>query len=180
MYLPKPGNYTVRDIRSLPYGQRAELIDGQIYYMPLQSMRHKEIITKLIVIINDLITKNKQLYRVLPSPSGVFLNKNSKNYFEPDISVVCDQNKIKDKGCVGAPDWIIEAALSSSYQTDYYIKLFKYHSIGVREYWIVDCTGNTVHAYDFEHGNFKKYTFNDKASVGIFDGWEIDFSQIKF
>ena len=64
--------------------------------------------------------------------------KNDKTYVEPDISVVCDENKLDDKGCNGAPDWIIEIVSPGSRRMDYGIKLFKYRSAGVREYWIVD------------------------------------------
>lgn len=27
---------------------------------------------------------------------------------EPDISVICNPDKLTDKSCTGAPDWIIE------------------------------------------------------------------------
>lgn len=70
---------------------------------------------------------------------------------EPDISVVCDKNKLNDKGCNGAPNWIIEIVSPGSQRMDYMIKLFKYRTSGVREYWIVDSKDETVTVYDFEH-----------------------------
>ena len=72
------------------------------------------------------------------APFAVFLNADDKNYVEPDISVICDKSKLTDKGCNGAPDWIIEIVSSGSRRMDYYTKLFKYRTAGVREYWIVD------------------------------------------
>ena len=57
---------------------------------------------------------------------------------EPDISVICDPDKLDDRGCKGAPDWVIEIVSPSSKKMDYLLKLLKYHSCGVKEYWIVD------------------------------------------
>ena len=67
-----------------------------------------------------------------------------KNYVVPDISVICDANKLTDKGCTGAPDWTIEIVSPGSRRMDYYTKLFKYRSAGVREYWIVDPGKNRI------------------------------------
>ena len=66
----------------------------------------------------------------------MFLYNDDINYFEPDISVICDLSKLDEKGCHGAPDWIIEIVSPSSKQMDYLIKLIRYHTAGVREYWI--------------------------------------------
>ena len=57
---------------------------------------------------------------------------------EPDISVICDNGKLDDRGCNGAPDWVIEIVSQSSQRMDYLTKLFKYRTAGVREYWIVN------------------------------------------
>ena len=70
---------------------------------------------------------------------------------EPDISVICDKNKLDEHGCNGAPDWVIEVISPSDPQRDYGVKLFKYRAAGVREYWIVNPMKNTVTVYDFEN-----------------------------
>ncbi|MDE5589145.1 MAG: Uma2 family endonuclease [Acetatifactor sp.] len=72
------------------------------------------------------------------APYAVFLNADETNYVEPDISVICDKSKLDERGCNGAPDWIIEVVSPSTERMDYGIKLFKYRSAGVREYWIVN------------------------------------------
>ena len=84
------------------------------------------------------IRKNNGECEVFPAPFAVFLNDDDMNYVEPDISVICDKNKISDKGCQGAPDWVIEIISPSSMAMDYFTKLFQYQKSGVREYWIVD------------------------------------------
>ena len=60
------------------------------------------------------------------------------NYVEPDISIICDPDKLNDKGCNGAPDWIIEIVSPSSRKMDYITKTNLYMNAGVKEYWIVD------------------------------------------
>lgn len=76
------------------------------------------------------------------------MNENDKNYVEPDISVICDTDKLNDKGCNGAPDWIIEIVSPGSRRMDYSVKLFKYRSAGVREYWIVDPEKHRITVHD--------------------------------
>lgn len=107
---------------------------------------------------------------MLPAPFAVFLNENDKNYVEPDISVICDKNKITDKGCNGAPDWVIEIVSPSSKQMDYYKKLFKYRTAGVREYWVVDPERELVTIYNFEEDSMKEYSFDIDIPVGIYEG----------
>lgn len=163
--------YTIDDIYALPDGERAELIDGQIYYMAPPGRIHQKISWKLHQAIANYIDRNKGTCEVYAAPFAVFLNE--KNYVEPDISVICDKNKLTDKGCNGAPDWIIEIVSSSSRRVDYYKKLFKYRTAGVREYWIVDPEKERVTVYNFEKETADEYTFNISVPVGIFDGFSI-------
>lgn len=176
MPLPKKGTYTIGDIYALPDGERAELIDGNIYYMAPPSRKHQRAVTELSTIINNYIKSSNGLCEVDLAPFAVFLDENDKNYVEPDISVICDKNKLTDKGCNGAPDWIIEIVSPSSKRMDYLVKLFKYRSAAVREYWIIDTDKNRVTVYYFETDFMEEYTLADKVKVNIYDDLEIDFS----
>ena len=138
MALAQEKIYTTADIYALPDGERAELIDGQIYFMAPPSRKHQDIAGELFGTIREFIKSNGSSCRPYIAPFAVFLNENDKNYVEPDISVICDPNELHDNGCIGAPDWIIEIVSPSSRPMDYYKKLFKYRTAGVREYWIVD------------------------------------------
>ena len=83
--------------------------------------------------------------------------------------MVCDKTKLDDNGCHGAPDWIIEIISPSTSRMDYGIKLFKYRTAGVREYWIVNPSTRTVNVYDFEHdAGTTQYTFDDEIPVCIY------------
>jgi len=162
--------YTIADIYTLPEGQRAELIDGVIYNMVPPNRIHQKISAILHHQIISYIEKNHGNCEAYAAPFAVFLNEDDKNYVEPDISVVCDKNKLTEKGCIGAPDWIIEIVSPYSQSMDYRIKLFKYRAAGVREYWIVNPRTRTVQVYDFENGTGdSQYSFDDNVSVGIYN-----------
>ena len=181
MALLKEESYTIEDIYALPDGERAELIDGHIYYMAPPSYKHQKLVMELSAIIRNYIKQHKGTCEVLPAPFAVYLDEINNTYVEPDISVICDPNKLDDKGCKGAPDWIIEIVSPASRKMDYLLKLFKYHSAGVREYWIVDPKRETVLCYYFEGDDYPHmYTFDDIIPVMIYDGkLEINFADIK-
>lgn len=180
MPLLKEQAYTVEDIYSLPDGTRAELMDGQIYYMAPPSRRHQRITGALYRKIADYIDANGGSCEVNIAPFAVFLNKDDRNYLEPDISVVCDPGKLNEQGCLGAPDWIIEVVSPGTRRNDYMIKLFKYRSAGVREYWLVDSDKNRITVYDFVGNEQSEYSFSDIVRATIYPDFEIDFDKLKF
>ncbi len=170
--------YTTEDIYSLPNGERAELIDGQIYYMSPPNRRHQKLVNRLSQQITNYIDSKQGECEVYPAPFAVFLNEDDTTYVEPDISVICDTSKLNDRGCFGAPDWIIEIVSPSSKYMDYFTKLMKYRNAGVREYWIVDPLKNLIIAYNLENETVEQYNFSDKVKVSIYKDLEIDFSKI--
>lgn len=170
--------HTLDDIYALPEGERAELIDGKLYMMAPPNRRHQKIVSELHYQISDYIRRRQGACEVYPAPFAVFLNEDQRNYVEPDLSVICDLNKLTDKGCVGAPDWIIEVASPGSQQMDYGVKLFKYRTAGVREYWIVNPMKNTITVFDFdkeEHSG--QYTFQEDIPVCIYEELFIHLSE---
>lgn len=171
-------DHTLEDIYALPDGQRAELIDGQIYLMAPPNTKHQRLLNNINIEISLYLRKKNGKCEVFVAPFAVFINQDCANYVEPDISVICDRNKITDKGCYGAPDWIIEIVSPSSKRMDYYIKLFKYRTSGVREYWIVDSLKQRIMVYNFEHNTMEEYTFSNKVKAGIYENFEIDFSRV--
>ena len=135
--------------------------------------KHQMLVMDLSYQIKDYIKRNKGECNVFPAPFAVFLNENDKNYVEPDISIICDKNKITDKGCNGAPDWVLEIVSPSSKQMDYFKKLFMYRTAGVREYWVVDPERNLVTVYDFEKDSMEEYSFDKEIPVGIYEGFSL-------
>ena len=173
MALPLTELYTVEDIYALPDGERAELIDGEIYYMAPPSRTHQKISGILFAEIHNYIKGKKGKCEVFAAPFAVFLNNDDMNYFEPDIVVICDPSKLDEKGCHGAPDWVIEIVSPGSRSMDYFTKLFKYRTAAVREYWIVDPIKQRVTVYFFEKESVEEYSFGDTVPVGIYEGFSL-------
>ena len=106
---------------------------------------------------------------------------NDKTIVEPDISVICDPNKLTDRRCTGAPDWIMEIISPGTASYDYIRKLNLYADAGVREYWIVDPMEKSVYVYFLEQDSFKvvSYSFQDSINVNIYEDLWIDFKEFE-
>ena len=167
-------------IYALPDGERAELIDGHMYMMAPPSRKHQRISTRLVSIIDRYIEEHKGKCEVYAAPFAVYLDERSNTYVEPDISVICDPDKLDDRGCKGAPDWIIEIVSPASKKMDYLLKLLKYRFAGVKEYWIVDPEKNRVIVYNFTGDeSVNDYTLQDFVKVGIYEDFVIDFGSME-
>lgn len=176
---PKSNAYTTEEIYALPEGERAELIDGRIYNMAPPSTIHQRISPRLSSAIHQYIQANSGTCEVFTAPFAVFLNNDDKTYVEPDISVICKPDLIDDRGCNGAPDWIIEIVSPSSTRMDYFVKLFKYRSAGVREYWIINPMKKTVQTYSFEGDeDSNQYSFEDIINAHIYKDLQIRIADL--
>ena len=111
----------------------------------------------------------------------VYLNGDDSSYLEPDLTVVCDTDKLEEKGCVGAPDMVVEVLSPSSRQMDCLLKLGKYREAGVREYWIIYPDKRTVQVFRFEGKEeefVELYSFDDKIPCGIFPGLHVSLRHL--
>lgn len=172
--------YTEEDYYNLPEDIRAELIDGRIYYQAAPNRKHQRISGELYTIINNYIKSKKGSCQAYAAPFAVKLFKDRKNIVEPDISVICDRDKLTDRGCTGAPDWIIEIVSPGSSSHDYIRKLNLYADAGVREYWIVDPREEKVLVYRLAEEEIKvePHSFQEKVKAGIFEDLWIDFQEV--
>lgn len=173
--------YTVADIEALPEGERAELINGEMFMMASPLLTHQDLLTWLLVRINRYISDRGGKCQVYPAPFAVYIADDQHNYVEPDISVICDLEKLDKKGCHGAPDWIIEIVSPSSQYMDYVRKLSLYQNTGVREYWLVDPERKNITVYGFERKEGPElYSFSDQVKAGIYEDLFIDFGEYVF
>ncbi|MDE6055370.1 MAG: Uma2 family endonuclease [Lachnospiraceae bacterium] len=172
--------YTEDDYYNLPEDVRAELIDGQFYNISAPSRMHQTILMELSGTIREYLKSKGGSCRVYPAPFAVKLFKKQETIVEPDISVICDKDKLTDRGCTGAPDWIVEIVSPSNPGHDYIHKLNLYADAGVREYWIVDPRTERIIVYYLEQSDFQMetYTFQDNIKVNIYDNLYIDFSEL--
>jgi len=176
-----PKKITYEEWLELDNNEDTELIDGIVYlrYGPGKhsgpSTRHQRISRKMGTHITNFLEGQKcELFYDL----SVRLNTNTT--VRPDISVICDPDKIDDKGCNGAPDLIIEILSPSNMADDVWTKRNKYLIAGVKEYWIVDPMNNEVDVYILEDGEYHgtKYSKKDIIPVATLPGCEIDLSAI--
>ena len=179
MPLLKNNTYTSEDYWNLPEGERAELINGQFYAMAPPSRIHQKLIHELSLVIGNHIKKNRGDCEVYPDPFAVNLDAENHDWVEPDISVICDRNKLTDRGCSGAPDFIIEVVSPASRRHDYSIKNTLYSQTGVREYWIVDPDKERTTVYHYEDDAAPMiFTFDQKIRVGIYGDLHITISEL--
>lgn len=109
-------------------------------------------------------------------------DKDIKNVVEPDITIVCNDSKLDERGCKGSPDLIVEILSPSSGKIDRVDKFNKYEKAGVEEYWVVEPGQNLVSVFILQsngrYGRTEMYTEQDKIKVSIFPDLEIDLKSV--
>lgn len=179
MPLLKEKTYTIKDIYDLPEGQRAELIDGQLYDMAPPSRIHQKLVSRFTQILGQHISSKGGDCEVYPAPFAVFLSADEGIYVEPDISVICDKDKLSDRGCEGAPDFIIEVVSPSSRKMDYSTKNTLYSDAGIREYWIVDPAKERTTVYRYEEDAAPTIIpFDQAIQAGIYSDLSITIADL--
>jgi Uma2 family endonuclease len=156
--------YTYGDYKTWPEDERWELIDGTAWNMsPAPNRYHQKLVSQLMrPILNHLEANHCEVYTapfdvLLPDHPGQEEDE-VNTVVQPDISVICDKRKLTEKGCTGAPDWIIEILSAYTSHKDMSIKYELYQRHGVREYWIVDPGNRYVHVYLLdEDGRYPDY-----------------------
>lgn len=180
--------YTYADYLSWPEEERIEIIEGIPYSQAAPSRVHQEILSELHrQIANFLVGKDCKVY---PAPFHVVLDldeemedeKDQKNVFEPDITIICDQSKLDDHSCKGSPDLIIEIISPSTARRDKIEKFNKYEQAKVREYWIVEPQEKMVSAFTLQqnqrYGRPDLYTDEELIKVSIFEDLTIDLRMV--
>ena len=186
MPIPKEERYTFADILNWDIDARIELIDGIPFMMAPPSTEHQRILMEILGQLYNFLQGKK--CQVFPAPFGVRLFSEKEDrpedetgLLEPDITVVCDRNKLDEHGCKGAPDFIVEILSPSSQRRDRLEKYNLYQMAGVREYWIVDPERKLVQAVALEDGQYplpQVYTAADKAPVSVLEGCVIDLEKV--
>lgn len=175
----KPELITLTQYEALPEDKRAEVFEGTVYNMAGPSQIHQALSMQLSNIIFNYIKNKNGQYSVFTAPFDVKLSDTPLTIVQPDIMVVCDKNKLDEKRCNGAPDFIIEITSPGNSSDDYIRKLYYYKKYGVREYWIVDSKRKIITVNFFENNIVSvQYPFDSIIKVNIYDDLFIDFSEI--
>lgn len=167
--------YRVEDVKQLCAGVRVEIIDGKFHTMSTPKRMHQFLSMNISARIFNHIEKNKGKCHIYTAPLGVRLFSDDETWVEPDILVVCKRKEIlRDYGCDGAPDMIVEIVSPNNAFHDYVTKLMKYQQAGVREYWIVDPRTERVSVIYFEDTEKnEEYKYEDVIKSYVLEGFEI-------
>jgi len=169
------------------FQDRVELIKGKIFKMsPAPSRVHQEISRNIFNPIANFL-KN-QYCKVYSAPFDVRFPKESKedkNVFtvlQPDICVVCDRSKLDDRGCIGAPDLVVEILSPGNTKVELLHKYQVYQEFGVKEYWVVSQSDQSILIYTLnEFGKFqpsKIFTLSEKVTSSVLLGFELALDDV--
>ena len=168
--------------------KRRELYNGLVKIMSAPRRKHQKI---SVIILNNIFNylKNKKC-EVYAAPFDVRLpengDKDNKKIFtvvQPDIVVVCDPKKLDEKGCIGAPDLIVEILSPSTGNRDLKDKFLIYEKHGVKEYWVANPDLNNIQIFILDEA-LKKYQFQgtfiegDDVSPSMFPDLIIKIDEI--
>ncbi len=180
------GGYTYADYLKFDMDYMVEVIRGKLYKMsPAPGSTHQEVSTNLVTEIG-LFLKGKSC-KLFSAPFDVILPIKTKDFrksetvVQPDLSVICDPSKIKEQGCFGPPDWIIEILSPNTSKKDLQDKYDVYEEAGVNEYWIVMPKSQVVEVYLLENNRYRRagaYVYEDTVSPVTLPGLEISLPEV--
>ena len=175
--------FTYADYRAWPEDERWELINGEAYAMAAPGLAHQTVVGEMFrQIANHLVGKPCRPF-VAPFdvrlPRGKEADDDVTTVVQPDISVICDPAKLDERGCRGAPDWVIEVLSPSTAAKDQIQKLAAYERAGVREVWLVHPTDYVVIVYTLSAaGSYGKPAIHETRETlapGLFPGLLIEW-----
>ncbi|QQK81994.1 Uma2 family endonuclease [Salicibibacter cibi] len=188
--MPNPVNrYTYRDYLQWDDGERWELIHGVPYNMsPAPSRIHQKVLGEIFGEFRDYLKdKSCEVYLApfdvrLPSQDQA---DDTDNVVQPDISIICDPDKLDHKGCNGNPDLIVEVLSPSTAKHDRLRKFTLYEENGVQEYWIVDISNETVEVLSLNQGQYERVNVygnededEDEITSQLFDSFSLDLQTV--
>ena len=179
--------FTYGDYCTWPEDERWELIDGVPYDMtPAPSRTHSTISVALTLVFGNFLKGNPCHLHVAPFdvrlPKGSEPDDEITTVVQPDLVVICDQSKLDEKGCRGAPDLAIEILSPSTSSKDHIRKRALYERHGVKEFWLIDPTNRIVTVYllgaDGQFGRAAIYSDQDTITTGLFPGLEVAMAEV--
>lgn len=186
------GIYTYADYLTWRLKERIELIKGKILKMsPAPSRRHQDISTNLFGCFYSYLQSKPSQCKLYTAPFDVRLydakntaNNNAQDIYtvvQPDLCIVCDRNKLDERGCIGAPDLIVEILSPGNSKKELQTKFSLYESSGVKEYWLVFPAEETLQQFVLKEGKFEFkgfYNTDDQANSSTFDGLTVNLTTV--
>ncbi|WP_367388141.1 Uma2 family endonuclease [Lewinella sp. LCG006] len=182
--------YTYAEYLQWSLEESVELIRGQLFKKaPAPNLRHQEVSGNLHYLIKKFLWKES--CKVFHAPFDVRLpllvdqqkDEDITTVVQPDICVVCDPDKLDARGCVGAPDWIIEILSPATSSKDLREKYQIYEQVGVKEYWVIHPHEETLQIFRLNEegiyeGRALPYVREDIVQVTSLPGLEIKLDDV--
>lgn len=182
--------YTYADYILWQFKERVELLKGRLFPMAAPNVTHQRISVAFTLKIGNYLQKNPcNLFTApfdvrLPLPANKVTATKIDTVIQPDLCVICDDNKLDKQGCVGAPDLIIEILSPGNSKREMKDKYELYEEAGVLEYWVVDPERKTVHVFRMDEARQKfvakspVLTDEDVLDSSVFEGLEIVLAEV--
>lgn len=177
--------YTYADYLNWNFEEIVELIKGKVFKKAAApSRRHQHVSGRAFLILGNFL--RGQMCHVYAAPFDVRFSKNPEDkkvdsVVQPDLSVICDPAKLDDKGCLGAPDLIVEILSPSNNRVELQNKYELYEEFGVREYWVIHPVECTLLVYTLVEGKYQSsrlFTFGDKIQSTVLPGFVLDLEEV--
>jgi Uma2 family endonuclease len=178
--------YTYADYLKWTFDERLELIKGKIFKMsPAPGSLHQRLSLRLARWIGNYLVNSR--CEIFIAPFDVRLPRKSKNdkdiitVVQPDICVICEANKVDEKGCLGAPDLVVEILSPGNNKKELKNKYEVYEEAGVLEYWIIHPVEKTFFKYILTNGRFhssRMLTLGDEVTTGILPGFVLNLDEL--
>ncbi|QDH79549.1 Uma2 family endonuclease [Echinicola soli] len=186
------GHYSYADYLTWQMEEMVELIKGKVFKKAAAAPRriHQKVVVELVSVFHDFLKGG--ICEVYSAPFDVRFPQHSKadkdvySVVQPDLCVICDPNKLDDRGCIGAPDLVVEILSPGNNRLELQNKYEVYEEGGVKEYWIIHPDEQTLLVYTLVKGKYvpsQLMTSGDMVRSKAVDGFELDledfFSEIK-
>jgi Uma2 family endonuclease len=179
------GTYSYADYLLWQFTERVELLRGKIRQMSAPSVKHQRISIRFSRLLANALWQTS--CQVFAAPFDVRLtrmrdDKEVKTVVQPDLCVICDPSKLDERGCIGAPDLIIEILSPGNSRTEMRDKFELYQEAGVLEYWIVNPSEKMIQVFQLnEHGRYiglPPVVEGDILTTPIVPNLEVDVTEI--
>jgi len=180
--------YTYADYLTWLDDKRRELIDGFVHLMtPAPASSHQDCVINLgAEFRNFLIGKTCKVYVApfdvrLPKIASSAKDDEIYTVVQPDLCIVCDLSKVDERGCLGAPELVVEVLSPTSTKRDTGTKFKLYESAGVQEYWLVYPHEKAVNVFHLQQGHYQLsglYASSDQIAVSVLPNCSIDLHRV--
>lgn len=159
-----------------------EVVDGMGYELDIPETMHQEIVSYIHMCLYQYVRTKEYVCKIYTFPISVYPEDDTDTILRPDLFLVSEENKIRKNGVYTAPDFVLEVLSRETRKKDMSVKLQKYVSSGVKEYWMLDPDQEKLVVYNFMEEDFFPcvYTLQEKIPVALWNGeLKIDLEPVK-